>query len=128
MIGALLALLLVALPSVVDAGDYFVYSIYKAIDMGSPGEVAPKDFYVNMGSGQGLQAGSTLEVLRKTATYDLNSQKLYKDVVFPIARLKVIHVEDNASIARLEKILPPETTPVISPRAVMVGDQVRIAH
>ncbi len=81
-----------------------------------------------MGTAQGLRVGSVLEVQRKTPTYDLSNQKLYKDVSFPIARLKVIHAESNASIARLEKMLPADKTPVISPNAVMVGDFVNRAN
>jgi hypothetical protein len=105
--------------------DFIVYSIYRALDLGDPGEKPQKDYFVNMGSRQGIRPGTTLQVLRRVATYDLTSQKLYKDVQFPIAKLKVIHVEPNAAIARLDQMLPPEKTPAISPRAVMVGDLVR---
>jgi hypothetical protein len=121
----MLALLTVLAP-IADADEEFiVYSIYRALDLGNPGEVPQKDFFVNMGTRQGVRTGATLQVLRRTATYDLTSQKLYKDVQFPIAKLKVIHAEPNAAIARLDQMLPPEKTPAISPRAVMVGDLVR---
>ena len=111
-----------------SAEESIVYSIYKGLDFGNPGENPQKDFYVNIGTQQGVKPGSVLEVIRKIATYDLTSQKLYKDVVFPIAKIKVIHAEPNASIARLESMLPAEQTPVIVPRAVMVGDSVRSAE
>jgi hypothetical protein len=116
-----------ALPFTAGSADFVVYSVYKPIDLGNPGEVPQKDFYVNMGSANGLHNGSSLEVIRKIATYDLLSEKLYKDISFPIARLKVIHVEQNAAVARLEQILPADKTPAISTRAVMVGDIVQIA-
>jgi hypothetical protein len=114
-----------------DAGaaeEFTVYSVYKALDLGNPGEIPQKDFYVNMGKIQGVREGSVLEVSRRASTYDLVSEKLYKEVVFPIARLKVIHVESNAAVARLEKMLSPEKTPAITPRAVMVGDLVKMAE
>ena len=117
----------VSFPSRGNAEEFVVYSVYKALDLGNPGEVPQKDFYVNMGSSNGLHDGASLEVLRRSASYDLVSQKLYKDVTFPIARLKVIHVEGNAAIARLDKMLPPEKTPAVTPRAVMVGDLIRAA-
>jgi hypothetical protein len=113
-------------PRLAGSAEFVVYSVYKAIDLGNPGETPQKDYYVNMGSANGVRDGSTLEVIRKVATYDLLSEKLYKDVSFPIARLKVIHVEPNASIARLEKVLPAEKTPAVANRAVMVGDAVQI--
>lgn len=108
--------------------DFIVYSVYKAIDMGNPGEVPQKDFYVNMGSSNGLKTGVILEVHRRVATYDLLSQKLYKDVEFPIGKLKVIHVEPYAAIARLDSLAAPESTPAVETRAVMVGDAVQISH
>jgi hypothetical protein len=118
----------ITLPFTAGSADFVVYSVYKAIDLGNPGEVPQKDFYVNMGSANGLHSGSTLEVIRKVATYDLLSEKLYKDISFPIARLKVIHVEQNAAVARLEQILPADKTPAIANRAVMVGDAVQITN
>ncbi len=105
--------------------DHVVYSIYKGVDLGNPGETNQKDFYLTLGSAQGVREGSTIEVHRKISSYDLRTEKLYKDVTFPIATLKVIHTEANASIARLDKMLPSDKTPVITPRAVMVGDYVR---
>lgn len=114
--------------SPIQAADYVVYSVFKPVDLGVPGATPQKDYYVNMGSAQGLHAGSQLEVLRRVSTYDLLNEKLYQDVTFPIARLKVIHVENNAAICRLDKILPPDKTPETNNRAVMIGDLVRPAR
>ena len=119
---------IIALPSESGAADYTVYSVYKALDLGNPGEVPQKDYYVNMGQNQGVHDGSVLEVMRKVSTYDLLSEKLYKEVTFPIAKLKVIHTEGYAAIARLEKLEPVDRTPAVTPRAVMVGDSVRLAQ
>jgi hypothetical protein len=111
------------------AADFVVYSVFKPLDLGNPGETPPpKDYYVNMGAAQGIHPGSQLEVSRRISTYDLLSEKLYQDVTFPIARLKVIHVENNAAICRMDKILSAEKTPGTSIRAVMVGDVVRPAQ
>jgi hypothetical protein len=119
-----LTLLLISIPFA-RAEDFIVYSIYRGVDLGNPGEPNLKDYYVNMGSNNGLKKGSSLEVVRKFSTYDLTNQKLYKDVSFPIAKLKIIHVEGSAAIARLDEMMSPDKTPVISPKAVMVGDFVR---
>jgi hypothetical protein len=128
MIATLTPAALLAATEPANSAEYVVYSVYKGLDMGNPGEVPQKDFYVNMGSTQGLHPGSTLDVLRRVATYDLLNEKLYKDVTFPIARLKVLHVEAAAAICRLEKTLPPEKTPAVATHAVMVGDLVRPAQ
>lgn len=107
------------------AEDFTIYGTYRPVDLGNTGEPPPKDFYVNLGANQGLGKGATLEVLRKVSTFDLESHKLYKDLFFPIATLKVIHVESNAAVARLDRMLPFNETPSYSPQAVMVGDLVR---
>ena len=114
------ALLIMITPA--QAEDFVVYSIYKQLDMGNPGEVPQKDYYINLGHTQGVHEGTTVTVYRKVSTYDLLSEKLYKDMTFPIAKLKVIHSEGSASIARMEKMLAGEFTPAITPKAVMIGD------
>jgi hypothetical protein len=105
--------------------NYVVYSVYQKLNLGNADEVPQKDYYVNMGSNVGLKEGSVLEVMRKVSSYDLLSEQLYRDLTFPIAQIKVIHVEPTEAIARLEKFLPAEKTPAITPRAIMVGDSVR---
>lgn len=116
---------ILAIPQTGQSDDTVVYGVYRPLDLGNPGEAAPqKDYYINMGTVQGVHAGSLLQVIRKIPTYDLTNQKLFKDVSFPIATLKVIYSDSTTAIARLEKMQPPEKIPAILPRAVMVGDAV----
>jgi len=119
---------ILAIPAKAAAADFVVYSVYKSLDLGNPGETPQKDYYVNMGSQNGVREGMILDVLRKVPTYDLLTEKLYRDVVFPIAKLRVIHSESGAAIARLEKLNPVEKTPAMPTRAVMIGDLVRVAQ
>ena len=109
------------------ASEFVVYSVYRGLDLGGSQEPPQKDFFVNLGSAQGAKAGSILRVSRKLATYDVLNEKLYKDVTFPIAELRVIHAEGNAAICRLEKMLPADKTPTLAYRTVMVGDSVSLA-
>ena len=129
IVGAILTGLLVsALWFVVpkaSAAEAVVYSVYRGVDLGNPGETSQKDYYINIGSQQGIEVGSVLEISRKMASYDLMSEKLYKDVVFPIATVKVIHAEPGVAIARLDKMVTADKVPAFAPRAVMVGDIVR---
>ena len=108
-----------------DLNDSTVYGTFAPLAMGNPGEVVHRDFYLSIGSKNGLKVGSKVEVLRKVPTHDLLTRKLQKDMVFSIAVLKVIHVEQTASVARVEKLLGDDNSPAVSPRAVMVGDFVR---
>lgn len=111
-----------------NAAEFVVYSVYKGLNLGNPGEIQERDYYVNMGSDHGIHEGTILTVYRRTSTYDLMTEQLYRDVTFPIATIKVIHVESLAAVARLEKYLPSDQTPVITPRAIMVGDLIRLSE
>ena len=114
-------------PKIHAATEYVVYNVYRGMDLGNPGEDPPqKDYYVNIGGAQGLRDGSILKVLRRVPTYEILSEQLYQDLTYPIALIKVIHVEPTAAIARLEKMLPADKTPSLSPRAIMVGDLVKL--
>jgi len=113
------------MPTVPRANEAIVYSVYKGIDLGNPNDATQKDYFINLGTNNGIEEGSVVEVSRRAPSYDLTTEKLYKDLVFPIARLKVIHAEKDAAIARLEKLYPADKTPVLNPRAVIVGDIVK---
>lgn len=113
-----------------QAADFVVYGMYRPLDLGNPGETPQKDYYINMGSRHGVHVGDTLEVLRRVSTYDLQTEKLYADILFPFAKVKVIHVENGVAVARMDKINPAEKTPgspIASNRGIMIGDFVRPA-
>lgn len=125
ILATLAASLTLFLPTVPRAAEAIVYSVYKGIDLGNPNDDTQKDYFINLGTNNGIQEGSIVEVSRRAPSYDLTTEKLYKDLVFPIARLKVIHAEKDAAIARLERLYPADKTPVLNPRAVIVGDLVK---
>jgi len=106
------------------AAEYEVYDVRVELNMGNVGEKTRKDYLINMGDAQGLRLGHRVKVFRKIATFDIKNRRLLKDMAYPFAILKVIHVEHSAAITRLEKYLPLEDTPIISPPAIAVGDLV----
>jgi len=114
-------------PTALSQETAIVYSVFKGIDLGNPNEMIQRDYFVNLGTNQGIRVGTVLEVARKAPSYDLTTEKLYKDVIFPFALIRVIHAEKDAAIARLEKLYPLEKTPALSPRSVVVGDLVKIS-
>jgi len=115
------------LTPIASANDAFIYNIYRPLDMGDAASPPPKDFFINSGTAQGIHKGTVLTVYRRLSTYDLLSEKLYKEIAFPIARIKVIFSETGASIARLDKMLPSDETPGLVPNSVMLGDLVRLS-
>jgi hypothetical protein len=114
-------------PSALSDDTAIVYSVFKGIDLGNPNDTVQKDYFVNLGTNQGIKVGTVLEVARKAPSYDLTTEKLYKDLIFPFAQIRVIHAEKDAAIARLEKLYPQDKTPVLIPRSVIVGDLIKIS-
>lgn len=114
--------------SSVQAADPMVYGVYRPLEMGEPGEVVRKDYFVNIGTKQGVGNGSKLEVFRRQPTHDLVNNQYHSDTVFPIATLRVIHADANTAIARLESMKPLDKTPAISPLTVMAGDLVQLSR
>ena len=119
---------IVTLPNSGRAAEFTVYSVYQHLDLGNENEKPQRDYYINMGTDQGVRKGSSVTVIKKVATYDAVSEKLYKEMAFPFARMKIIHAEPNLSVARVEKFLPVENVPAVNPQAVMVGDIVRLSE
>ncbi len=105
--------------------ELLVYEVHQNLSLGGLQGNSPKEYYVNFGAERGLRDGDILQVSRRMSTYDSANQQFFRDVVFPIARIKVIHADLGASVCRLEKFLPDDSTVIISPRVIMVGDLVQ---
>jgi hypothetical protein len=109
------------------ADDFQVYGMRTDFPM-ADGEAIIKDFYVNLGTNHGVKAGSTLIAFREVTTADNLAQKSAAKVRFPVARLKVIHSEASAAVARLLEMLPAKETPASGYTNVMVGDLVELTR
>ncbi len=109
-------------PATAQTAQHMVYNVYTNLNMGNKGEQTRKDYYVNVGTQQGIKKGDRLKVYRKVASFNLLSKKLYRDMTLPFAELQVLHAEGDSSVARLVQFFPEDETPAVHPRAVMVGD------
>jgi hypothetical protein len=119
-------LLLAALPLTTFAnGGYAVFGIKTDFPM-SDQDAHYRDVYVNMGTDQGIKAGSQLDVFRVLTSVDELNQRTGRNLSFKFARLKVIHAESDIAVARVMKFLPPESTPLGTYTNVMVGDRVEV--
>ena len=117
---------LVFTASMAIAKDYVIYSIAQDIPMGVENEVLRKNFYVNMGTGQGLKNGSTLDVFRVISVLDPYENKQRFNHRVKIGEIKVIHAEDTSAIGTLTKLNADENTPVFEVGKMMVGDIVKV--
>lgn len=87
------------------------------------GQDLPKDFYINAGIEVGLKVGMSVAVNRRQTLYDPFQNKSPGDLIIPVGRLRVIHVQDNISVARLEEVTGREALPTLDFDAIMVGDR-----
>lgn len=109
------------------SADFMVTAVVREFPMKS-GETLYKDFYINAGSNNGLRKGAYIEAMRKMAAFDNVNSKLAGDTQVKIARLQIIHIDKNLSIARLVKFYEKDKNPIAGFDTVMIGDVIQVAE
>ncbi|MEW6055394.1 MAG: hypothetical protein AB1540_02170 [Bdellovibrionota bacterium] len=107
--------------------DFIVTSVIRDFPMKS-GESLQKDFYINAGTNNGLRKGAFVDAIRRLPAFDNINSKLAGDTGIRIARLKIIHIDKNYSVARLVKFYEKETTPLVGYDSVMIGDFIVVSE
>lgn len=108
------------------AKDYIIYSVVQDLPMGEENEIIKKNYYINMGNNQGLETGSVLDVFRVISRLDPYETKKRYNYKVKIGEVKVLHTEDESSIATLQKISQSASTPLFEIPALMIGDRVDV--
>ena len=94
--------------------------------MGRDNEVIRKNYYVNIGLGQGVKKDSILDVFRIISVQNPYDNKKRLNYKVKIGELKVIHTGDESSIAMVNEYEKEENTPIFELPQFMVGDHVSI--
>ncbi|WPU65562.1 hypothetical protein [Peredibacter starrii] len=108
------------------AKSFVIFSMAQDLPMGVENEVVRKNYYINMGTGQGIRKDSVVDVFRIISVqnpYDAKSRVNYK---VKIGELKIIHSMDNASIAMVNEY-EKENTPIFEIPQFMIGDHVAVS-
>lgn len=108
------------------ARSYVIFSLAQDLSMGVENEVIRKNYYVNMGSGQGVKKDSVLDVFRIISVQNPYDNKKRVNYKVKIGQLKVVHSSDEASIATVSEYNKAEETPIFELPQFMVGDHVSI--
>ena len=90
--------------------------------MGNKDEVIRKNFYVDMGTNQGVKLGSVLDVYRVVSVLDPYESKKRFNHRIKIGEVKILHSEDSSAIGMLNKLEESEETPVFEVGKMMIGD------
>lgn len=109
------------------ARDHVIYSVDQEIPMGVEGEKLRKNYYINMGSGQGLKMGTILDVFRTISVINpyMNQTRINHKVL--VGKLVVLHTEEQAAITRMLSFKSGEDTPLTEIAAFMIGDRVEVS-
>jgi hypothetical protein len=108
------------------ARSYVIFSLSQDLSMGQDNEVIRKNYYVNMGAGQGVKKNSVLDVFRIISVQNPYDNKKRFNYKVKIGELKVIHSSDEGSIATVKEYEKEDNTPIFELPQFMVGDHVSI--
>lgn len=108
------------------ARDYIIFSIAQDLPM-DDSEVKPKkNFYINMGVQQGIKEGSLLDVYRIISRLDPYENKKRYNYKVKIGEVKVLHAEENSSIATAKILNTSNEHPLFEINNLMIGDHVDV--
>lgn len=109
----------------VSARSYVIFSMAQDLNMGFENETVRKNYYINMGSGQGVKKDSILDVFRIISVQNPYDNKKRVNYKVKIGELKVLHASEEASIAMVNEY-EKELTPIFDLEQFMIGDHVAI--
>lgn len=114
--------LLILVPQVY-ANEVIIFDSRRPIAM-SDKEKPQKDFYLNAGVEMGLKKGVTLNVQRRVPLYNTVTNSSAGDLQLHVAKIKIIHVQNRLSVARLVNESTPMDLPILEDSYILIGDRV----
>lgn len=117
----------ISISKIAWAGEYQIFGIKKDFPMTNDGSDSRRDYYVSIGTKQGIKAGTFLDVIRPIQTFNSLENKPGPEIKSIIAKLKVLSADYENCIARIEDNLSIDkkaTDYFIFPK---VGDKVDIS-
>lgn len=107
------------------ARSYVIFSMTQDLPMGFDNEVVRKNYYINMGSGQGVKKDSIVDVFRIISVQNPYDNKQRVNYKVKIGELKILHTSDEAAIAVVHEY-EKEDVPIFELNQFMIGDHVAI--
>lgn len=112
--------------SSVHARDFLIFNVTQDLPMGLENEIIRKNYYVNIGSDQGLKEGTKLNVFRRVSKFNPYENKKRVDYKVKIGELEVLHASSGHSIARTTALLDGQKSPILELKYFMIGDHVTV--
>jgi hypothetical protein len=120
-----LILLTLLISNTVWSRSFVIFSMTQDLPMGLENEVLRKNYYVNIGSNQGIKKDSILDVFRIVSIQNAYDNKKRVNYKVKIGELKVINSSEEAAITMISEY-EKEDTPIFELNQFMVGDHVSI--
>jgi hypothetical protein len=118
--------ILMALSFSVHARVFQIFGIDQDIPMGVKNEVITKNYYVNLGSNQGIKRGSILNVFRNINKYNPYENKKRANYHVKIGELEVIHTEGEIAITIIRELNTTSQNLSVDVDNLMIGDDVMV--
>lgn len=93
--------------------------------MGVEGQVIKKNFYVNIGSSQGVKKGTVLDVFRVVSILNPYDNRKRINHKVKIGELKVLHANEEGAITT-QLAMEEKDMPVLDLDQFIVGDHVAV--
>jgi hypothetical protein len=105
------------------------FSIPEIFDMRKnlplePTEPVFHDFYINAGPEAGFKKGMYATVVRQVPIHDPVQNKQQAMLNVEVARIKIVHVQKNLTVARVHSILGDDERPTLEFESIMIGDRI----
>lgn len=122
----LLTLVLSSLCLSAQARDHQIFTVAEDLPMGFPNEVLRRNYYVDIGSDQGVSAGATLDVFRTISKSNPYNNQRRVNYRVKIGELEVLHSEETSSIGILKTFEGGKKSPLFEISGFMIGDMVTV--
>ena len=109
----------------IHARSYVIFSMSQDLPMGFDNEVLRKNYYINIGSSQGVKKDTILDVFRIISILNPYDNKKRVNYRVKVGELKVLHSSTEASIAIVSEY-EKEDVPIFELNQFMIGDHVAI--
>lgn len=98
-----------------------IFDVRKNLPL-EPTETVYRDFYLNAGPESGLKKGMFVTVVRRLPIHDPLQNKAQATLTVEVAKVQIVHVERNISVARLVDDVGTAFRPILEFEGIMIGD------
>ena len=121
----LLILLMFSFYAMAEKTEYRVFDLKKTLPIDEKEKIY-YDYYLSLGSDQGVQPGDVINVYRRVPIVDNYSTINHNDMQIAVGQLKIIYSQPTMSIGRIIKHKRPANMPVLEFEKIMIGDRVEM--